>query len=173
MYIKTNQIELKHSKYKTVYEYKEGYAINYISEFSEPIEVETVRLVKDSDSITFDYWLNDGLKKCTATIDGEGIVSGDNISYGVFDYNNNILSVQFIQEVKSDIIVSYEYYDSLDIDYTKPIIMNYKTKQSIKINEIGLEDENHELMAYMTFPDVEFNTIYDNLSTMFAIAKSS
>ena len=51
--------------------------------------------------------------------------------------------------------------------------MNYKTKNSIKINEIGLEDENHELMAYMTFPDVEFNTIYDNLSALFAISKSS
>ena len=171
LYIKCVEIELKISPYKTIYEYQNSYTINYISNFAESIESELTKLVKNS--ISFDYWLNGGLEKCTATIDEEGTVSGKNILSGHFDYITNILTVQFEQKIESDIVVSYEYYDSLDIDYTRPIVMNYKTKQSIKINEIGLEDENHELMAYMTFPDVEFNTIYDNLSAMFAITKSS
>ena len=171
MYIKTNQIELKHSKYKTVYEYKEGYGINYIPSFSEPIESEGIELVKNS--INFTYWLNDNQDKQTASVDDEGWVHGENILSGQFNFTTNTLTVQFIEEVKSDIVVSYEYYDSLDIDYTKPITMNYKIEQSIKINEIGLEDENHELMAYMTFPNIEFNTIYDNISALFAIARQS
>ena len=51
--------------------------------------------------------------------------------------------------------------------------MNYKIQKSTMVNEIGLEDENHELMAYMTFPNIEFHTIYNNISALFAIAKSS
>ena len=84
----------------------------------------------------------------------------------------SVLNVKFIDKISSDISISYEYYYSLELDYTKPLVMNYKIEKSIKINEIGLENENHELMAYMTFPNVEFHTIYDNLSAMFTIKKS-
>jgi hypothetical protein len=61
----------------------------------------------------------------------------------------------------------------LDIDITKSLIINYKIDKNIKINEIGLEDENHELLAYMTFPDIEPNNIYNNVSAMFAINLSN
>ena len=172
LYIKSIQNELKVSPNKTVYEYKNSHSTNYIKRFEKDIDDDiSSSIVKNS--ITFTYWVGDTLEKTIANVNEEGGVIGENISSGNFDYTTNILTVEFNNKIKSDVVVSYEYYDSLDIDYTKPIIMNYKTKNSIKINEIGLEDENHELMAYMTFPDVEFNTIYDNLSALFAISKSS
>ena len=171
IYIKSIQIELKLSPYQTIYKYNNCYSINYISNFSLPIENENIKLVKNS--ITFTYWLNNNSTKIIAKINDDGTVSGENILLGRFNFETNTLNVQFINQVKSDILTSYEYYDSLNIDCTKPIIMNYKIEQSIKINEIGLEDENHELMSYMTFPDIEFNTIYDNISALFAITKQS
>lgn len=172
LYIKSIQNELKVSPNKTIYEYKNSYSTNYIKRFEKDIDDDkSSSIVKNS--ITFTYWVGDTLEKTIARVNEEGGVIGENINSGNFDYTTNILTVEFNNKIKSDVVVSYEYYDSLDIDYTKPIIMNYKTKNSIKINEIGLEDENHELMAYMTFPDVEFNTIYDNLSALFAISKSS
>ena len=112
------------------------------------------------------------MKKYTAEVNEQGGISGENIISGQFNYLTNTLYVNFNEKITSDIPISYNYYYSLDLDYTKPLTMNYKIEKSIRINEIGLEDENHELLAYMTFPNVEFHTIYDNLSAMFAIAKS-
>ena len=161
--------------YCDIHEYTNVYTLDYIQNFQVSIELSNIRLVKNS--IVFYFWMNkDGvLTKKSARIDAQGGISGDNINtlLSSFDYNTNTLSVTFYDEVNSDVIVSYEYYHSLDIDYSKPIIMNYKIQKSTMVNEIGLEDENHELMAYMTFPNIEFHTIYNNISALFAIAKSS
>lgn len=161
--------------YCDIHEYANVYTLDYIQSFQVSITSATTQLVKNS--IVFYFWMNeDGvLTKKSASIDSQGGISGDNINalLSNFDYNTNILYVTFYNKVDSDIIVSYEYYYSLDIDYSKPINMNYKIQKSIMVNEIGLEDENHELMAYMTFPNIEFHTIYDNISTLFAISKQS
>ena len=161
--------------YYDIHEYTNVYTLDYIQNFQVSIELSNIQLVKNS--IVFYFWMTeDGvLTKKSASVDAQGGISGDNINtlLSSFDYNTNILSVMFYNEVNSDIIVSYEYYHSLDIDYSKPIMMNYKIQKSTMVNEIGLEDENHELMAYMTFPNIEFHTIYNNISALFAIAKSS
>ena len=161
--------------YYDIHEYTNVYTLDYIQNFQVSIELSNIQLVKNS--IVFYFWMTeDGvLTKKSASIDAQGGISGDNINtlLSSFDYNTNTLSVTFYNEVNSDIIVSYEYYYSLDIDYSKPIMMNYKIQKSTMVNEIGLEDENHELMAYMTFPNIEFHTIYNNISALFAIAKSS
>ena len=162
--------------YCDIHEYTDVYTLDYIQNFQVSIESSNVQLVKNSP-IVFYFWMNENgvLTKKSASVDAQGGISGDNINtlLSSFDYNTNTLSVTFYNEVNSDIIVSYEYYHSLDIDYSKPIIMNYKIQKSTMVNEIGLEDENHELMAYMTFPNIEFHTIYNNISAMFAIMKSS
>jgi hypothetical protein len=149
------------------------YEIMYIENFSKVINVDVVEMVKNT--ITFDYWItiDDELKKFTAFVNANGQVSGDYIEYGEFDYITDTLSVSFQRKIESDIVVSYSYYSSLDIDITKSLIINYKIDKNIKINEIGLEDENHELLAYMTFPDIEPNNIYNNVSAMFAINLSN
>lgn len=165
---------------ETVEKYSFVYSILYIERFDEIITRvvsstnPNIEIVKDT--ITFNYWIYNELgiyTKCTGTVLGEGIISGPNILSGGFDYTTNTLSVVFINPVSSDILVSFEYYYSLDINTEYPLLLNYKIKNSTKINEIGLEDENHELMAYMTFPDVEFNSIDDNISVMFVINKQN
>ena len=108
--------------------------------------------------------------KYTATVDEGGGVSGTNILAGNFNYTTNLLYVLFREKVKSDVVISYEYYDVLDFDYNEPLSMDYKIEKPVDITEIGLEDENHELMAYMTFPRIRFNDIYNNISALFSIA---
>lgn len=154
-----------------IYEYINTYVIKYIKNITNVIIGNESNIIEDS--ITFDYWVDENgvLTKETAEVI-QGLVSGPHVEYGQFNYQTNELSVTFDVKISSDIPLSYRYYYSLDIDYTKPLVLNYKTEKSIQINEIGLEDENHELMAYMTFPNVEFHTIYDNLSAMFAIKKN-
>ena len=172
--IKCTQIDLNLSPINTEYYYHDNddpngiYTIDYIKSFNEYVDKYDKVLVKNS--ITFNYWVNN--IKLTATVNEEGAVSGEYISSSQFNYENNSLNVTFEDEINSDVIISYEYQDSLDIDCSKPVTMNYKTEKSNCINEVGLEDENHELMAYMTFPNIEFNSIDNNLSVLFAIAKS-
>ena len=95
-----------------------------------------------------------------------------NILTGVFNYDTNILSVTFDKKVESDILISYDYESNLNIDTDHPLNINYKVSKVIQVNEIGIEDENHELLAYMTFPNIEPHTIYDNISCLFSIDKS-
>jgi hypothetical protein len=168
--IKSTEIDLNLSLYQSIFKWKTLDAITYITDIDESIDEEH-QLVKGS--VTFSYWITSGedLIKKTATISEDGTISGEYIENGSFDYDTNTLTVTFLDKIQYEIITSYEYYYSLDLDYTKPLSMNYKIEKSIKINEIGLEDENHELMAYMTFPDVEFHTIYNDISAMFAIRK--
>ena len=168
--ISCNQVDLDLTLLQTREIYINVYAIEYISDFTKELISSDVDIIKRS--VTFNYWmeLNGVLTKCVGTVSYEGVVSGINIASGSFDYDTNVLTVQFIEKIKSDIVTSFEYYYTLDIDTTKPILLNYKIENST-INEIGLEDENHELLAYMTFQDIEFHSIYNNVSVLFAICK--
>ena len=174
MIIKTNNAELKLDSLKIIKNYNDIYTIDYIPNFTKTITVDDVVVEIVKESMTFNYWIEvDGeLKKFTATINANGSVSGINIASGSFDYTTNVLSVTFVNKVSSEIVISFEYYYTLDIDASKSLMLNYKIEKA-KINEIGLEDENHELLAYMTFPDIEFHDIYNNVSAMFAINKSN
>lgn len=171
--IKSTQVDFELTLQETRYKYTDITIIKYISNFiTNPIMPSGTEIIKNT--IVINFWMTIGgvIKERSAVVSASGGVSGDNILNGNFDYLENTLSIQFIDEVNSDVVVSFDYYHSLDIDVTQPLIINYKSEKSIKINEIGLEDANHELMAYMTFPDIEFHSIYDNISAMFAINKN-
>lgn len=151
--------------------YTDIYSIDYIQEMNVYVD-NLLHPNKVPNSIMFSYWIeNDDevLVKYTATVDEGGNVSGTNILTGNFSYETNLLYVLFREKVKSDVVISYEYYNTLDININEPLTMNYKIEKPIDITEIGLEDENHELMAYMTFPSIRFNDIYNNISAMFSI----
>lgn len=157
--------------------YYEGvlYTTNYIQTFTGNV-TKGYRLDLIPNTIKFYYWVKeegeDVPTKYTGLVSTDGTVSGYNISAGSFDYTENILYVNFINHIESDLLISYEYTQNLNINYSKPIKLNYKINNSVQINEIGLEDSNHELLAYMTFPNVEPHTINDNISCMFAIIKN-
>ena len=179
--LRKSPLEIKENKnlnlQKTTEKYDEVSAIDYIYDFSKDethVPDPSIEIVKGS--ITFNYWMNNSegaIIKHTATVSEEGSISGANINTNLssFDYDTNVLTVKFINPINSKVVTSYEFYHSLDINTSYPITMNYKTEKSIKINEIGIEDENHELIAYMTFNDIEFHSIYNNISAMFAINK--
>lgn len=167
--IKTDVGEFDLDLIKTIEMYEPVSAITYIRGYNKKITPLNIEMVKGS--VNFDFWMtiNNKLERFSAHVDVNGNISGTNIQSGTFDYTNNWLNVEFIIPINSEIVVSYEYYSSLDIDITESLIVNYKVTKNIKINEIGLEDENHELLAYMTFPNIEPNNIHDNISAMFAI----
>lgn len=155
--------------------YENIYSIDYIQEMNVYVD-NLAHPNKVPNSILFSYWIEDDdgvLVKYTATVDESGGVSGTNILTGNFSYATNLLYVLFREKVKSDVVISYEYYDVLDFDYNEPLSMDYKIEKPVDITEIGLEDENHELMAYMTFPRIRFNDIYNNISALFSIATNS
>jgi len=178
--IKTTEVDLELTPIKTVYKYENIYTIDYLNGFTATFSDPSIAIIPIGTeivkgSLTFDFWtdIEGKYSKVTATVADDGVISGKfiNTQNSSFDYNTNTLHVEFLKKINSDVIVSFEYYYSLDIDITKPLIMNYKSEKSIMINEIGLEDENHELMAYMTFPNIGFHSIYNNISALFAINK--
>lgn len=101
---------------------------------------------------------------------GEGMVSGIGITNGSINYSDRLISITFDQNYTGDILVSYTYYEDLGMVEGTPIVFNYKIENE-PVTEIGLENENHELLAYMTFPKVQFDTINNHISALFAIRK--
>lgn len=170
---KVTQINLDLTTIQSIDTYENIYSINYIDEITQYID-NISHPDKVPNTISFSYWLdvNGVITKYTALINESGEISGENILNGNFNYSTNLLYVQFREKVKSDVVISYNYYNTLDLDYNQSISMDYKIEKPVYINEIGLEDENHELVAYMTIPNVLFNDIYNNISAMFAIAKN-
>ena len=173
--IKCSETDWKLELIKTIANYKNNvYALNYISNINYTVTVNDTLVTVVKDSMYINYWLEeDGkLVKEKATVNINGEISGKNISSGSFNYETSVLTLTFQNKVKSEVVISFEYYYTLDIDISRPLVLNYKLEES-KINEIGLENENHELLAYMTFPDIEFHSIYNNVSAMFAISKTN
>ena len=171
--IKTDPTDFNLKEISIIEKYEPVSAITYIRGFNNKITLLDIELI--SGSITIDFWMtiSGKLERLSATVDADGNVTGPNIRSGNFDYDTNMLEFEFVEPINSEIITSYEYYSSLDIDISQSLVTNYKVTKNIKINEIGLEDENHELLAYMTFPNIEPNDIYNNISAMFAINTKS
>lgn len=167
--IKTDPSDFDLKETDVIEKYEPISAVTYIEGFNNKVTLLDIELV--TGSLSFDFWMTiDGkLERLSATVDADGNVSGPNIRTGHFDSDTNWLEFEFLVPINSEIVASYEYYSSLDIDVSKSLVVNYKVTKNIKINEIGLEDENHELLAYMTFPNIEPNDIYNNISAMFAI----
>ena len=173
--IKCSETDWKLELIKTIAHYENNvYALNYISNINYTVTVHDVLVTVVKDSMYINYWLEeDGrIVKEKATVNINGEVTGRNISSGSFNYETSVLNITFYNKVKSEVVISFEYYYTLDININEPLLLNYKLEGS-KINEIGLENENHELLAYMTFPDIEFHSMYNNISAMFAISKTN
>lgn len=88
---------------------------------------------------------------------------------GTIDETNGILTLYLSEDVKK-VIISYSYFIDLNMKADENVFAEYKIKEGY-ISEIGLENANHELTAYMTFPKVEFNSIQDFISVGFYMLK--
>ena len=85
--------------------------------------------------------------------------------------DNEILGICYrenFQPVKND---KRPFIEDLDILPNSPIYISYITKNNLPITEVGLENENKELMAYMTFPKIELLSSNNHIATNFIIRR--
>lgn len=109
----------------------------------------------------------------SAQDNGEGLVTGNHF-YGQIDYATGLLTGEFSDGYypDGDILAFYTYYYSLHMKDGSTVYFNYKVRNSLDITEIGLENENHELLVYMTCAPIQFNSINNHVSVLFAIRKN-
>lgn len=103
--------------------------------------------------------------------DGNGQIVGKGIS-GTINYENGLVTLQKTQELEEDFLsIYFNYLEDLEILPNSPIYISYITKNNLPITEVGLENENKELMAYMTFPKIELLSSNNHIATNFIIRR--
>lgn len=103
--------------------------------------------------------------------DGNGNISGVGIS-GTINYTDGYISLEKSRELQGTyILIDFIYIVDLNILDDSPVYVNYTMKMNVPITEIGLEDENKELMVYMTFPKIELLNSNNHIATNFIIKK--
>jgi hypothetical protein len=96
------------------------------------------------------------------------------IETATVDYDTGVFYFQFTQPITldSEVILQYQYRKVSTPDADSEIRADYYfTIQNIEITEVGLYDLNNKLIAYSTFPPVEFNSSKNHLNFNFLIKK--
>ena len=120
-------------------------------------------------TIIITYKVEGEEKTFTAQDNGKGFITGDFISYGMVDYTTRLINIKFLKNV-TDIFITYEYLEDLEMVEGSEVEFSYKVENQV-ITEIGFEDENHELLCYMSFPPVEFDTANNHISALMIVHK--
>lgn len=106
--------------------------------------------------------------------DGLGNISGTKIVSGTIDYEHGTVSLEFEEPLtnEEDLVFKYRYRKVSTPDAESEIRVDYYfTVQSIEITEAGLFDEYDEMIAYATFPPIEFTSSRYHLSMNFIVKK--
>ncbi len=101
---------------------------------------------------------------------GEGVITGVE-ALGTINYITGEVDINFNIEVTNDVLAFYTYNRNLNMMEDSDIFMSYKLDKG-EITEIGLEDENHNLLTYMTLPPIQFDNFNNHASIFTAIRKS-
>lgn len=88
---------------------------------------------------------------------------------GTINYETGVLDL-YLDPTVENVSVTYSYFIDLEMKPNSSVFADYKIKEGY-ITEVGLENANHQLLAYMSFPKVEFNTIQDFISVGFYMLK--
>jgi hypothetical protein len=98
--------------------------------------------------------------------DGNGYIIGTGITTGNLNYTTGQLNITFNQPTQSGYITSCNYsYKTIPTIISGTLFLaEYKVSNKLEITEFGIEDENKNVLAYTTFPKVQFDNIYNNLS---------
>lgn len=124
---------------------------------------DTLEAVVDVGQLELHYSYNGDLY--VVTDDGAGNIVGANISSGSINYTTGDISVTFTNPNDDvPIYVNYSATKTTFIPTGAEVRYEYRTNQVLGINEIGFEDENNNLVAYMSFPDIESEDWYDHVS---------
>lgn len=107
--------------------------------------------------------------------DGAGNITGINISSGSINYSTGQIIITFSTATDSgeDIIINYTYTKTTTPDIASDIIATIYSVigNETDITEVGLIDEFDDLIAYMTFPPLQFRSRKFHGSFQFFIKK--
>lgn len=106
-------------------------------------------------------------------IDALGNITGTNISSGTVNFEDGTVTITFTGTVDAiDITMNYIYRKTPTLSGSRKVYTQYKSYDSIEITELGLMDENENLIAYSTFPPVQLANYRNHLSSLFLINKN-
>ena len=141
--------------------FDDGQLINpFTVQLQENIESMTLKGTVVTENLTYTF---------TSAPNGE-LSAPTQYLNGNIDYEHGILTLNFLTEDVKSVTISYSYFEDLGMLPNSDVFVDYKLKEGY-ITEVGIENANHELLAYMTFPKVEFNTIQDFISVGFYMLK--
>lgn len=144
------------------------------TEFSYDFELGTPILSSASDPRVWVQFVING-RRYLVQDDGMGHFVHSKISSGTIDYTANTIHLIFTDPLTldSELIVKYQYNKISTPDANSEIIVDYYfTVQSIEITEAGVFNENDELIAYATFPPLEFASIRNHVNIEFILKKT-
>jgi hypothetical protein len=97
---------------------------------------------------------------------GDGGIIGTGINSGNINYDTGQLNINFSQPTQSGYVTTcnYSYKTIPTIPSGTLFLAEYKIDNKLEITEFGIEDENKNTLVYTTFPKVQFDTIYNNVS---------
>ena len=109
------------------------------------------------------------------TDNGEGKFKSGYVLDSDINYEEGKIMVVFRSEPLNDVVLSFDYLESLDMLDDSNIYFDYKVESSDEssIREIALENANHEILAYMTFPPIQAYDEYNYVSANFMIKKTN
>lgn len=109
------------------------------------------------------------------TDNGEGKFKSGYVLDSDINYEEGKIMVVFGSEPLNDVVLSFDYLESLDMLDDSNIYFDYKVESSDEssIREIALENANHEILAYMTFPPIQAYDEYNYVSANFMIKKTN
>jgi len=106
-----------------------------------------------------------GGKQLIATDDGNGNIVGDHIISGTINYSTSVIDITFDVQTDVGITINANYkYNSIGDE-----LKQGESFTTTQITEAGLFNDSGELVAYATFPPVEYNDNKYHISFQFVI----
>jgi len=124
-----------------------------------------------ANSVEIDFWY-DGVKY-TAIDDGAGNITGTHVSSGSITYATGVIAVSLdiTTDAAEDIYMEYDYRITKTPDDDTFILAEYRTDDDVQITEVGIADSDGRLIAYATFPPIQFKDMFNYLGIQLYIEK--
>lgn len=114
-------------------------------------------------------------KRFATQDDGNGNINHELIDTGTIDYTNGDIYILFTTPIVAgtEILVEYVYERDLPPDVGTEIKVDYYfTEDPIEITEAGVFDQNNDMVAYATFPPIEFISKDFHVNVAFLLKKT-
>ena len=118
------------------------------------------------------YWF--GAINYSVTDDGAGNITGIGITTATINYVTGKLDVTFDSSTDADksITCNYTYEANSTPDNLSDILAKYRSTTNLNPTEVGIYDENDNMVAYATFPPIKFSDYNNQIAFQFCINKT-